>query len=259
MKSFTSRLPALIATGFLVAAITPSVTSATPLDDLRNLWKEWSKVKGTISEEKNNWAREQQSIADAIAVSRQEVELLTSRLKELNSGTTGTEKQRSELLDKIAASKTSIAVFAEAIDKYEAKMRELVPVIPPQLRTELSALLQRLPAEGKPTTLPVSQRIQTVIAFLAQLDKFNSGPTLLSEIKEVEPGKSLEVKTLYFGLGAAYFTDAGATYAGHGYPTLEGWKWTSVDAPTAKRIAEAISIYQNEKQPAFVSLPAQIH
>jgi|GEM_PF-780983 len=259
MKSFTQLRPAVIATGILVAAITPCLTQATPLEDLRNLWKEWSKVKGTISEEKNLWAREQQSIADAIAVSRQEVELLTSRLTELNSGTTGTEKQRSELLDKIAASKTSLAVFAAAIEKYESKMRELVPVIPPQLRTELSSLLQRMPTEGKPTAMPVSQRMQTVIAFLAQLDKFNAGPTLISEIKEVEPGKSLEVKTLYFGLGAAYYTDAGATYAGHGYPTLEGWKWTSVDAPTAKRIAEAVSIYQNEKQPAFVSLPAQIH
>ena len=157
MKSFTQLRPAVIATAILVAAITPCLTQATPLEDLRNLWKEWSKVKGTISEEKNVWAREQQSIADAIAVSRQEVELLTSRLTELNSGTTGTEKQRSELLDKIAASKTSLAVFAAAIEKYESKMRELVPVIPPQLRTELSSLLQRMPTEGKPTAMPVSQ------------------------------------------------------------------------------------------------------
>lgn len=73
MKSFTKLLPAAVATGFLVRAISHSVTYATPLDDLRNLWKEWSKVKGTISEEKNLWAREQQSIA-ATAVSRQEIE-----------------------------------------------------------------------------------------------------------------------------------------------------------------------------------------
>lgn len=257
MKSFPKFLTCAAATGLLACAVVQ--TQATPLEDLRNLWKEWSRIKATTSEEKNLWAREQQSIADTIAVARQEVDLLTARLTELNSGTTGTEKQRSELLDKIAGSKTSLAVFAGAIEKYEARTRELIPVIPAQMRAELAPVLQRLPAEGKPTSLPVSQRMQTVIAFLAQLDKFNSGPTMVSEIKEVEPGKSLEVKTLYFGLGAAYYTDAAATYAGHGYPTLEGWKWTSVDAPTAKRIAEAISIYQNEKQPAFVSLPAQIH
>lgn len=259
MKSFTKLLPAAVATGFLVCAISHSVTYATPLDDLRNLWKEWSKVKGTISEEKNLWAREQQSIADAIAVSRQEIELLTTRLTELNSGTTGTEKQRSELLDKIAASKASLAVFTDTIEKHEARVRELIPSLPAHMKAELGPLLQRLPAVGKPTALPVSQRMQTVIAFLAQVDKFNAGPSLISEVKEVEPGKSLEVRTLYFGLGAAYYTDAAATYAGVGYPTLEGWKWSPADATTAKRIAEAIGIYQNEKQPAFVSLPAQIH
>lgn len=215
-------------------------------------------MKAIISEERNAWAREQQSIADAIAVSRQEVELLATRLSELSNSSSGTEKQRSELLEKIADSKESLAVFAAVVDKYEARVRELLPVIPDHLKAELAPLLQRLPAEGKATQLSVSQRMQTVIAFLAQLDKFNAGPSMVSEIREVEPGRSLEVRTLYFGLGAAYYTDAAATFAGIGQPTLEGWKWTRADAPVAKSIAEAIAVYQNEKQPAFVSLPARV-
>jgi len=248
-------------TVWILAIIVPLAAPAlhaTPIEDMRNLWKEWSKVRSTISEERNAWAREQQAIADTISVSRQEIELLTTKLNELSSSSTGTEKQRAELLDKIAASKASVSVFAEAVDRYESKMRELLTALPAHLKTELGPLLQRLPAEAKPTSLAVSQRIQTIIAFLAQLDKFNAGPSLVSEVKEVEPGKLLEVRTLYFGMGTAFYTDAAATYAGTGYPTAEGWKWTPVDAATAKRIAEAISIYLNEKQPAFVSLPVQV-
>ena len=197
MKTHTSTRTRTRTRSALVLAISVplavSVLHATPIDDMRNLWKEWSKVRSTISEEKNVWAREQQSIADTISVSKQEVELLTSKLNELSNGSTGTEKQRAELLDKIAASKASVSVFAEAVDRYEAKMRELLTTIPAHLKTELAPLVQRLPAEGKATSLPVSQRIQTIIAFLRQLDKFIAGPSLVSEFKEVEPGKSLEV------------------------------------------------------------------
>lgn len=257
-RSFRTAALACLAATTAVLGLRLHAAETTPLEDLRNLWKEWSRVKAIVSEERNAWAREQQSIADAIAVSRQEVELLATRLSELSNSSSGTEKQRSDLLEKIADSKASLAVFAAVVDKYEARVRELLPVIPDHLRAELAPLLQRLPAEGKATQLSVSQRMQTVIAFLAQLDKFNAGPSMVSEIREVEPGRSLEVRTLYFGLGAAYYTDAAATFAGIGQPTLEGWKWTRVDAPVGKSIAEAIAVYQNEKQPAFVTLPARV-
>lgn len=249
--------PAALAVLLLVTATTLG-RAAAPLEDLRTLWKEWSRLKGTISEERSSWEREKQSIADALLVSRQEVDLLTNRLAQLSNSSTGTEKQRADILDRIADAKTSMTVFSSVIERYEAGVRELVPILPAHMKTEIAPVLQRLPAEGKPTAMPVSQRMQTVIAFLAQLDKFNSAPSLVSEVREVDKGRSLEVRTLYFGLGIAYYSDAAGSFAGHGHPTASGWTWTPVDAATAVRIGEAIAIYQNQKQPAFVSLPARI-
>lgn len=244
----------------LLTAVTPLLaqTSPTPLGELREVWKEWSRIRSLISEEKAQWEREEQSIADALNVSRQETELLKGKLTTLNEGSTGNEKARADLLDKISESKTNMTVFTEAIGRLEGTVRELTPVLPTHLKAELAPVLQRIPAEGKPTQLPVSQRMQTVVAFLAQLDRFNSTPSLVSEIREVEPGKSLEVQTLYFGLGIAYYSDPAGTFAGWGQPTLEGWKWTKAEADGGKKIAEAIAIHQNQKQPAFVALPIKV-
>ncbi|MBX3747650.1 MAG: DUF3450 family protein [Verrucomicrobiae bacterium] len=242
----------------LVTAAALSSHATSPIEEVRNLWKEWSNVKATISEERNAWAREQQAIADALAVSTQEIELLTSRLSTLDDASSGTEQARSELLEKIAASKTQVVIFNEAIDRFENAMRSLVPALPPHLRTELGPVLMRLPAAGRPNPLPVSQRLQTVVAFLAQLDRFNSTPSLVSEVREVEPGRSMEVRTLYFGLGIAYFSDPSAQYAGFGQPSADGWTWTRAEGPAALRIADAIAVQRNEKQPAFVSLPARL-
>lgn len=242
----------------VVAASVPAAHAASPIEEVRNLWKEWSSVKATISEERNTWAREQQAISDALAVSTQEIELLTSRLSTLDDASSGTEQARSELLEKIAASKSQIVIFNEAIDRLENTLRSLLPALPPHLRTELGPVLMRLPAEGKPNPLPVSQRLQTVVAFLAQLDRFHSTPSLVSEVREVEPGRSMEVRTLYFGLGIAYFSDPSAQYAGFGQPSTEGWTWTRAEGPAALRIAEGIAVQRNEKQPAFVSLPARL-
>jgi len=249
----------LLAAAVLAAApLVVAETAHSRLGELREVWKEWSRVRSLISEEKAQWEREEQAIADALNVSRQETELLRTKLAALNEGGSGNEKARADLLDRISESKTNMTVFTDAIGRLEGSLRGLIPALPAHLKAELAPVIQRVPAEGKPTQLPVSQRMQTVVAFLAQLDRFNSTASLVSEIREVEAGRSLEVQTLYFGLGIAYYSDPAGTHAGWGQPSPEGWKWTRAEGDVGKRIAEAIAIHLNQRQPAFVSLPVKV-
>ncbi len=249
-------LPCLAVLMFLASS--RAADPPSPIQEVRSVWKEWSHVKSLISEERNAWDREKQSIADAVAVAKQEIAALTARLEALSDSASGSERQRSELLEKIEESKAHQAIFNEAIDGLEQTARDLLPAVPPHLQAELAPLLQRLPAQGATNGLPISQRMQTVIALAAQLDKFNAAASLVTEVKDPGNGKSMEVRTLYFGLGAAFYSDVTGTHAGWGRASEDGWSWTPATGADAAKIASAIRIYSGEEPPAFVSLPAKI-
>ena len=91
------------------------------------------------------------------------------------------------------------------------------------------------------------------ISILNKVDKFNSGITVTSEIRSIGD-KSLEVKTMYYGLAGAYFTSESAGYAGVGIPGKDGWSW-SEKPELSKEIINLIETYEGTREATFVELP----
>ena len=103
------------------------------------------------------------------------------------------------------------------------------------------------------TRMSTSQRLLTVVGTLNKIDKFNTGITVTSEIRTIGD-KSLEVKTLYYGLAGAYFASESAGYAGIGTPGEAGREW--VERPEYKKqITNLIDAYEGAREATFVELP----
>ncbi|MCD8482243.1 MAG: DUF3450 domain-containing protein [Verrucomicrobia bacterium] len=115
----------------------------------------------------------------------------------------------------------------------------------------------RLPEDPAATRLSYSQRLQTVVGLLAQIDRFNTDLRSVTEIKTLEDG-SHEVQTLYFGLSSALFSNPSGTYAGFGKAGPSGWEWTTVSGRDADNIAAAIDIYSARRAPIFVTVPIAV-
>jgi hypothetical protein len=130
----------------------------------------------------------------------------------------------------------------------------MVPKLPEPLAKELQPLVARVPENPAATRLSYSQRLQSVIGILAQVDKFNTDLKYVSAVQTVD-GAGLEVQTLYIGLGGAIFSDATGKYSGFGYPTESGWKMERVTGAQAEAIALAMDVYLSRKAPAFVAIP----
>lgn len=244
-------------TTFLLLCI--ATTSFATLEQARAALVEWSRVTTLISRERSEWMREKNMLADTLAAAKTEVSLLEEKIDSLNALSTEADRQRVEISSQIETAKEASASLAESATVGEMEIRNLVPLLPETLRAELHPLLQRLPENSDATKLPVSQRIQTLVGLLTQIEKFNSNINVVSEIKEVADGTSVEVKTLYFGLAAAFFSDASGFNAGYGFPTHNGWQWKAAEGNTAARIANAIAISENAAEPAFVTLPIEIN
>jgi len=248
--------PALILCGTLSLCVLS--TSAQTISEARDVFQELSKVQILISEEKYGWVQEKESIQELISITETEIETLDEKITSLEESSSQSDKLKSDLSKQIDEIKTNAVVFKNATPDFEIKIKAILPRLPKILMQEIAPLVQRLPTDPAKSKLPASQRLQTIVGIMTQIEKFNSAPTLNSEIQELPGGASAEVKTLYLGLGIAFFTDANQEYSGYGVPSSEGWQWTKVDGDAATRISQAIAIYENTREPAFVSLPVQI-
>ena len=232
---------------------------AAELDNARSTFIEWSKVQSQISKEAADWKNEQALLKDMIGASEAELETITKSIEELKSSSTDADEKKAELVTAIEGVKATAALLEKEASTYEGTARSIIPLLPDALKMDIQPLIQRLPKDEEVAKkTPLSQRIQTVVGILTQVEKFHSQISMVSEIKETAPGVSKEVKTLYFGLSIAYYADANAENAGYGYPSAEGWKWTPASGEEAENIATAIAIHSNDKPPAFVTLPIEI-
>jgi hypothetical protein len=102
-----------------------------------------------------------------------------------------------------------------------------------------------------------AERIQVIVGILNELDKFNNAVNVFSEKRKNPKGEEVSVQTLYVGLGAAYFVNDTADFAGVGSPGANGWEWT-VRPELASAVQEAVKMYRNERTAHFVPLPVTI-
>lgn len=239
----------------LIAIGVKSVIAETP-DELRAIFKEWVAVKKITSEEASEWKVEKAVIADMLKVLEQEEVDLTERIEENESFLSTADEKRTNLEDQRGALLQASSTLEESLPGLESQVRALYARFPEPLQQTVQPLYNRIPTEEEPGNLPSSQRLQSIVGILSQADKFNSGVTVITELRESD-GATVEVKTLYFGLGGAIYADASGASAGYGVPNAEGWEWIESEENRAD-IVNAIEVYQGINEAGFTPVPVQI-
>ena len=250
-----SRAPFL----FAALAVAPFLQSAepAPLATARDTFKEYIEIRKLIGEESTTWASQQIALADMVAVIKAEISQLETTMESLKSSATSADQKRADLSSQIEAGRTTSNAFNSTIATFETDLKAIGLRLPEPLSAELKPLFARLPENPANTRLSYSQRLQSAIGLMAQVDKFNADLKFVSAVQDVG-GESLEVQTIYFGLGAALFSDAAGKYSGFGRPTAEGWKWERAAGLEAIAITQSVEIYLSRRSPAFVSVPLVI-
>lgn len=265
MRSFsyraarTGRQAGLLGLLFAGLALTPPLFAAEvgAVSTARDLFKDYIELRKLIGEESASWASQKISLADMVAVLKLEHEQLEAAIETLSGSATSADQKRAELNAQLEAGRALSTAFNATIADFEAQVKAIAARLPQPLVEELRPLLARLPENPAATRLSYSQRLQSLIGIMAQTDKFNSDIKYVSAVQTVG-GESIEVQTLYFGLGAALYTDATGKHAGFGSPTADGWKWTPASPEVAPSIVSALDIYLSRKSPSFVSVPLQL-
>jgi hypothetical protein len=245
---------ALFFSGAVRAADAPA--NASGPDSTRAILARWVETQTLIAREKKDWDRAREILKSRIEMVSREIDQITGRIEETRRSGATAENERGDLLAQARELKETSASLGAQIGELEAGVRRLYNRLPGSTREKLLPLYRRIPEQGKLDKVSLAERFQNVLGVLNEIDRFNSEITVASEIRALSDGKPSEVKTVYVGLGQAYYVSARGE-AGIGCPGEGGWSWRPENrlAPEINRMLE---ILQNKSTPSFISLPVEI-
>ena len=241
----------------LVAVTALAEGPVEPISQTRSTLEQWVQTRQLISKTRTDWQTDKESLEQTVALYERELKSLDEQFSKVSTNNTQVAKEMQEATALQKSSVEALARSREFAADFEARLRQFAPQLPAPLQDILKSLLTRLPADSATTKMLAAERVQILVGVLNELDKFNNAVNVFSEKRKNGKGEEVAVQTIYVGLGAAYFVNDTADFAGVGAPGKDGWQWklTPELAPT---VQEAVKIYRNEHTARFVTLPVAI-
>lgn len=229
---------------------------ADSLELARSTLQKWVETQQIISREKREWKEAREILRSRIELLRTEVTALEEKIQHARDGAAEADRKKTELIAQGEAIQAATDLLRQNLRDLEGKVRHLYSLLPEPLQAKVNLLYQRMPADPDQTRVSLVERFQNVLGILNEVNKLNGEITLATEVRSLGDGKPAEVKTLYVGLGQAYYLSARGE-AGVGRPGTDGWHWEPANA-FAQNVSDAIDILQNKGTPRFVPLPVRI-
>jgi hypothetical protein len=230
--------------------------SSKSLASTRSTLQKWVETQAIITREKKDWQQEKEILGSRLEAVRREIAVLEEKLKLARTDKGETDKARARLLAERQAVLDVAANLSGHIGALETKVRGLRKDLPDSVTEKLLPLYQRMPEDGATSKVSLAERFQNVLGILNEINRLNGEVTVASEIRPLSDGRPSEVRTVYVGLGQAYFVSARGE-AGVGRPAGDGWSW-SPDDRIARQVNVVLEILQNKSSAQFVPLPVDI-
>ena len=252
------RLKTLGAALVASALVALPIAAAEDVSEYRAKMEKWVETRQILSKERSDWEVERQSLRATRDLLAGQKKAFEEQIAELEAASSAADDERRELLLQRGELQRTRQVLEAEIGAMEAEIITLSKQLPEPLRKKLEPLLVQIPEDPENTRQPVGQRLMNVLGVLAQAEKFNGTATFVGETRSVGGAEKVSVRTLYWGLGQAFYVDSQGQTAGVGRPGSDGWTFTN--QPELARDAKLLlDIYEgNVDVIEFVTLPVEI-
>jgi hypothetical protein len=252
-RDITMRRIFGIGLAFVVGAASQA-RAETKFTEARTTLEKWVETRQLISKEKSEWESDRENLQQSIVLYEKESGLLDEQITKLEAAATQVDKERDRLIEENESLSVAATTIRTTVAQLEKRLLELAKAFPPPLTERIEPLFKRIPTNPATTRLSLGERMQNIIGILSEADKFNGNITLVTELKKDPSGHEISVKTMYLGLGAAFFVDRAGQFAGVGEASMSGWTWRTANE-VAPRISKMIFVYENAAAAEFVSMP----
>ena len=243
---------------FLSFGTASSIADTSKIEDAKTSLEKWVETQRIISQEKHDLALAKEMLTERVELIQREIESLHLKIGEANEGIAEADKKRAEMIEENEKLKIASIALGNKAKVLEDGIRQFLRRLPDPIRDRVKPLSQRLPNNVDQTKLSVAEHFQNIVGILNEVDKFNREVSVTSEVRTLSDGSSVEVATLYLGVGQAYYAGgANGKIAGTGTASDDSWIWKPENT-AASQIADAIAVFKNEKVASFVLLPIEI-
>lgn len=223
----------------------------------RTMLEKWIETERIISKESKELELAKQMLNNRIQLVSCEIESLKTRIDDSKKSIAEADKKRQELIDENEKLKTVSSNLVDGIAVIEQRLQQSLKMLPAPIQERVKPLSQRLPEKSQQSKSSISERFQNAVGILNEIDKFNRDITVVSELRELNSNKKIEVVSIYIGIGQSYYVNIGSELAGVGSLSRDGWYWQE-DNSIFEMVNNAVAIIKNEKMASFVRLPATI-
>jgi hypothetical protein len=232
----------------------------TPTEELRTTVREWVETMRKIQQEENDWARDQEVLANYKEGLEKEIAGLKEQIAEAKTRKEGIDKESADKFserDRYAAAKDELTVV---VRRMEESLQKRLPLFPEPLLKE-PKVAQGIEDLNRDLALPadkrgegVSRRLLNVINLLSEAEKFQQTVHVRPDLFKDGNGREFNMKVIYFGLAVAYAVNDDGTFALVGRPGEGGWKFDE-RPELAGEITRLIATTVGDLDAAFISLP----
>ncbi len=228
-----------------------------PLATARDTVAQWVQTQQLVSKTQAEWEADREMLNQSKALFERELKAVQEELGKQSANSSVADAERVKTEAELKHANEALERTRVIIAGLEQQLRELLALLPVPVVSSAPQLVNRLPEDPNNTKAGITERVQTVVSLLNEVDKFNNAVSVFTEKRPNHQGEEVSVETIYVGLGAAYFVNEAGDFAGQGRPGPQGWEWT-IDPKLASAVREVIRIYRNERTARFVSLPVAI-
>jgi len=231
--------------------------AAKNIESTRATLTRWVESQEIIAKERKEWQQSKELLTSRIDVVRREIEMVQSQLGTARKERGDAGQARTDVQKQIDVVQGTTKSLQTEITELESSARKLYRALPESLTEKIKPLYDRMPGDAAAASrVSMAERFQNVLGILAEVTRLNSEITVATEIRPLSDGRPSEVRTVYLGLGQAYYVSAGGE-AGIGRPGDVGWVWTPTPG-LARNINDVLEVLQNKASPHFVPLPVSI-
>lgn len=253
-----------LAVGVVCAGLPCGASAQDDIGDTRETLKQWVEARMTLGRVEADWLSDRETLKASIGLFEGELKRLDDQLKAIESGE-GQNKGNQQIKKEIEEQTGENEEMKAALDKvgallarFEAKFQKLHKRLPPPVIDKITPLFAMMPEDPAATKMTAGKRVQVLIGMLKAIDEFNGSVRVEPEVRQISEGVEIQVRTLYLGLGQAFYSDKNGNYAGTGTATATGWEWTENKA-LAPLVAKTLAIYDSAQPAAYVGLPIKVN
>lgn len=229
----------------------------TQLEETRLIFEELVVARQGLANSQSRWRTETQTLHDNIELLQLEIELLEDRIDSTEEQSTQAERDRISLNGQIEELKEASYVIAKTIRKLEQRAVGLSNALPPEAKSKVEPLLNRIPKRNTPANeirSSLGERMLNVVGLLQQLEIFNNAIHVIGETRDID-GQTISLNVIYIGLSQAYYVNKEQGVAGVGSVSIDtGWVWTQ-NNELVEVVDKAIKVFKSELNPQYVNLP----